>query len=140
MMELQIYHYPAPRRDIDLVEVNLILSIHSINSFYQFILSIHSIYSFYQFLLSIHSIYSFNIFYLFILSFLILIYFYYINSVHSAFDILSQMVLIMIDRLNDFCSVSARLFREPVSKSNRPIIMNAVEYVVFPGAVNKELR
>jgi len=36
--------------------------------------------------------------------------------------------------------VSARLFREPVSKSNRPIIMNAIEYVVYPGAVNKELR
>eukprot|EP00092_Neocalanus_flemingeri_P024704 GFUD01026793.1.p1 GENE.GFUD01026793.1~~GFUD01026793.1.p1 ORF type:complete len:668 (-),score=194.26 GFUD01026793.1:41-2044(-) len=35
---------------------------------------------------------------------------------------------------------SAKLFREPVSKSNRPIIMNAVEYVVFPGVVNKETR
>ena len=32
------------------------------------------------------------------------------------------------------------MFREPVSKSNRPIIMNAVEYVVFPGVVNKETR
>jgi hypothetical protein len=38
------------------------------------------------------------------------------------------------------CSVSAKLFREPVSKSNRPIVMNAVEYVVFPGAVNRETR
>ncbi len=37
-------------------------------------------------------------------------------------------------------SVSAKLFREPVSKSNRPIVMNAVEYVVFPGAVNRETR
>ena len=37
-------------------------------------------------------------------------------------------------------SGSAKLFREPVSKSNRPIIMNAVEYVVFPGVVNKETR
>jgi Microtubule-binding calmodulin-regulated spectrin-associated len=27
-----------------------------------------------------------------------------------------------------------------VAKSNRPIVMNAVEYVVFPGAVNKETR
>lgn len=35
---------------------------------------------------------------------------------------------------------SAKLFREPVSKSNRPIIMNAVEYVVFPGVVNKDTR
>ena len=39
-----------------------------------------------------------------------------------------------------FCSGSAKLFREPVSKSNRPIIMNAVEYVVFPGVVNKDTR
>jgi len=35
---------------------------------------------------------------------------------------------------------SARLYREPVSKSNRPLMMNAVEFVVFPGAVNKETR
>ena len=35
---------------------------------------------------------------------------------------------------------SARLYREPVSKTNRPIIMNAVEYVVLPGEVNKETR
>ena len=30
---------------------------------------------------------------------------------------------------------SARLYREPVSKTNRPIILNAVEYVVLPGGV-----
>ena len=30
---------------------------------------------------------------------------------------------------------SARLYREPVSKTNRPIILNAVEYVVLPGEV-----
>ena len=35
---------------------------------------------------------------------------------------------------------SARLYREPVSKTNRPIILNAVEYVVLPGTVNKETR
>ena len=32
---------------------------------------------------------------------------------------------------------SARLYREPVSKTNRPIILNAVEYVVLPGEVTK---
>jgi len=36
--------------------------------------------------------------------------------------------------------VSARLYREPQSKSNRPIIMNAIEYVVYPGAVNQTTR
>jgi len=32
------------------------------------------------------------------------------------------------------------VYREPSSKSNRPIIMNAIEHVVFPGVVNKETR
>jgi len=36
--------------------------------------------------------------------------------------------------------MSARLYREPVSKSNRPIVMNAIEFVVFPGAVNRDTR
>ena len=34
-----------------------------------------------------------------------------------------------------YTSGSARLYREPVSKTNRPIILNAVEYVVLPGEV-----
>ena len=29
------------------------------------------------------------------------------------------------------------MYREPVSKTNRPIILNAVEYVVLPGEVRK---
>ena len=33
-----------------------------------------------------------------------------------------------------------RLYREPASKSNRSIILNAIEYVVFPGVVNAETR
>jgi len=33
-----------------------------------------------------------------------------------------------------------RLYREPASKSNRTIILNAIEYVVFPGVVNAETR
>jgi calmodulin-regulated spectrin-associated protein len=32
------------------------------------------------------------------------------------------------------------LYREPASKSNRSIILNAIEYVVFPGVVNAETR
>uniref|UniRef100_A0A0K2TD42 Patronin n=1 Tax=Lepeophtheirus salmonis TaxID=72036 RepID=A0A0K2TD42_LEPSM len=33
-----------------------------------------------------------------------------------------------------------RLYREPATKSNRPIILNAIEFVVFPGVVNAETR
>ncbi|XP_059087795.1 patronin-like isoform X3 [Tigriopus californicus] len=33
-----------------------------------------------------------------------------------------------------------RLYREPTSKSNRTIVLNAIEYVVFPGAVNRDTR
>ena len=29
-----------------------------------------------------------------------------------------------------------RLYKQPTAKSNRPIILNAVNYCVFPGAVN----
>lgn len=35
-------------------------------------------------------------------------------------------------------SGGTRLFKEPSSKSNRPIIMNAVEFAVFPGVVNRQ--
>jgi len=33
-----------------------------------------------------------------------------------------------------------RLYREPASKSNRTIVLNAIEYVVFPGVVNQDTR
>jgi calmodulin-regulated spectrin-associated protein len=33
-----------------------------------------------------------------------------------------------------------RLYREPTTKSNRTIILNAIEYVVFPGVVNADTR
>ncbi|XP_046402520.1 patronin isoform X4 [Ischnura elegans] len=33
-----------------------------------------------------------------------------------------------------------RLYKQPTTKSNRSIILNAVEYCVFPGAVNKEAK
>lgn len=32
------------------------------------------------------------------------------------------------------------MYREPPTKSNRPIVMNAFEHAVFPGAVNKDTR
>ncbi|XP_037074459.1 patronin-like [Pollicipes pollicipes] len=33
-----------------------------------------------------------------------------------------------------------RLFKQPTTKSNRSILLNAVEYCVFPGAVNREAK
>lgn len=33
-----------------------------------------------------------------------------------------------------------RLYREPASKSNRTIVLNAIEFVVFPGVVNADTR
>ncbi|KAF5305032.1 hypothetical protein FQR65_LT18787 [Abscondita terminalis] len=33
-----------------------------------------------------------------------------------------------------------RLYKQPTTKSNRGIMLNAVEYCVFPGAVNKEAK
>merc|ERR1712223_1264392 len=33
-----------------------------------------------------------------------------------------------------------RLYREPTTKSNRNIVLNAIEYVVFPGVVNADTR
>ena len=32
------------------------------------------------------------------------------------------------------------MYREPATKSNRTIILNAIEYVVFPGVVNQDTR
>ena len=37
-------------------------------------------------------------------------------------------------------SSGTRLYREPASKSNRTIILNAVEYVVFAGMVSQDTR
>ena len=37
-------------------------------------------------------------------------------------------------------NIGTRLYREPASKSNRTIVLNAIEYVVFPGVVNAETR
>ena len=36
--------------------------------------------------------------------------------------------------------LGTRLYREPTTKSNRTIILNAIEYVVFPGVVNADTR
>jgi len=37
-------------------------------------------------------------------------------------------------------SAGPRLYKQPAMKSNRGIMLNAVEYCVFPGAVNKEAK
>lgn len=36
--------------------------------------------------------------------------------------------------------IHCRLYKQPVTKSNRGIILNAVEYCVFPGVVNREAK
>lgn len=36
--------------------------------------------------------------------------------------------------------LGTRLYREPATKSNRTIILNAIEFVVFPGVVNRDTR
>lgn len=33
-----------------------------------------------------------------------------------------------------------KLYKQPAAKSNRGIILNAVEYCVFPGVVNREAK
>ena len=33
-----------------------------------------------------------------------------------------------------------RLYKQPAARSNRSIILNAVEYCVFPGVVNREAK
>ena len=38
------------------------------------------------------------------------------------------------------CVTGPRLYKQPATKSNRGIMLNAVEYCVFPGAVNKEAK
>ena len=38
------------------------------------------------------------------------------------------------------CFLGTRLYREPSAKSNRTIVLNAIEYVVFPGVVNADTR
>ena len=39
-----------------------------------------------------------------------------------------------------FCGIGLRLYKQPTAKSNRSIILNAVEYCVFPGVVNREQK
>ena len=46
----------------------------------------------------------------------------------------------MMTNVRLFFLLGTRLYREPTSKSNRTIILNAIEYVVFPGVVNAETR
>lgn len=37
-------------------------------------------------------------------------------------------------------STGLRLYKQPTAKSNRSIILNAVEYCVFPGVVNRDAK
>lgn len=37
-------------------------------------------------------------------------------------------------------STGPRLYKQPATKSNRGILLNAVEYCVFPGAVNRDAK
>lgn len=39
-----------------------------------------------------------------------------------------------------FLFTGPRLYKQPATKSNRGIMLNAVEYCVFPGVVNKEAK
>lgn len=39
-----------------------------------------------------------------------------------------------------YCLTGPKLYKQPAAKSNRGIILNAVEYCVFPGAVNREAK
>lgn len=38
------------------------------------------------------------------------------------------------------CHSGPRLYKQPAARSNRSIILNAVEYCVFPGVVNREAK
>lgn len=39
-----------------------------------------------------------------------------------------------------FVTTGPRLYKQPTTKSNRGIMLNAVEYCVFPGVVNKDAK
>lgn len=39
-----------------------------------------------------------------------------------------------------FCVLGPKLYKQPAAKSNRGIILNAVEYCVFPGVVNRDAK
>lgn len=67
------------------------------------------------------------------------------TSGFSAYGYRSGMPFIIPQKFHPFTlnndEISGtRLYREPASKSNRSIILNAIEYVVFPGVVNAETR
>ena len=51
-------------------------------------------------------------------------------------------ILFHVQILNLFLITFAgpRLYKQPAARSNRSIILNAVEYCVFPGVVNREAK
>lgn len=54
----------------------------------------------------------------------------------------NRLIIIFNGMVNvNVCIVQGpRLFKQPTTKSNRGIILNAVEYCVFPGTVNREAK
>ncbi|XP_026472214.1 patronin-like isoform X2 [Ctenocephalides felis] len=53
----------------------------------------------------------------------------------AASDVSSAAGSLMMDHYN-----GPRLYKQPLAKSNRNIMLNAVEYCVFPGAVNETAK
>lgn len=48
--------------------------------------------------------------------------------------------ILLIEICNYICFLGPRLYKQPATKSNRGIMLNAVEYCVFPGVVNKDAK
>lgn len=42
--------------------------------------------------------------------------------------------------MSSFPYIGPKLYKQPAAKSNRGIILNAVEYCVFPGVVNRDAK
>lgn len=49
---------------------------------------------------------------------------------------------LLVKKFSNLCLflTGPRLYKQPTTKSNRGIMLNAVEYCVFPGTVNKEAK
>jgi Microtubule-binding calmodulin-regulated spectrin-associated len=66
----------------------------------------------------------------------------YLNADSASFISECGLKKMLLDPIKELIAIftGTRLYREPASKSNRSIILNAIEYVVFPGVVNAETR
>lgn len=63
------------------------------------------------------------------------IIFFYANNIFNFNLLLFSLFMYFFTTL-----ICCRLYKQPVTKSNRGIILNAVEYCVFPGVVNREAK